>query len=155
MPTKPWLWCLSLVVLLSGCTGSPAESKLSGVLTWEGEPLDNCLLTFLPQQTTSIAAASAVTDAQGRYELRTNDEYRRGIPVGDYIVTVQDLSVSTGVVRRDRGTIEDSIPAEPPQPPRPSRVPSRYADASQTKLRVNAQSGAQVFEINLPQAGGS
>ena len=115
-----------------------------------GKPLDNCLITFLPEpgQETTGSHSTGLTDRDGHYRLRLDDQ-REGASLGWHRVTVQDLSVSTGVLRRDHGTIDDETHEATPPPVRRSRVPARYSLPKDTPLREETKPGRQVIDLDV------
>ena len=144
--------CLTLAFMtLAGCGSSESSATVGGTLRLNGKPLDNCLITFLPEpdQADPGPHSTGVTDRQGAYRLRFADQQER-VAVGWHRVTVQDLSVSTGVVRRDHGAVE----AEPDDSGnaaqvRPSRIPENYASVSKTPFRKEVHPGHQVIDLDI------
>ena len=116
----------------------------------EGEPLDNCLVTFLPDPERGSRGphSKGITDDRGRYRLRREDQ-REGAAVGRHRVVVQDLSVCTGVRRRDHGTVDREANSGPPPPVRASRVPETYCSAARTPLSEEVVSGHQTIDLEL------
>jgi len=141
---------LSVLWTCTGCGQKPPPANVEGTVRLDGSPLDNCLITFLPQlsQKEPQRHASAVTDERGHYRLRLADQ-REGASLGPHRVTVQDLSVSTGVRRRDHGTADLEIGRSPPTPMRRSRVPPRYSSSAQTPLRQEIRAGAQRIDFDI------
>jgi len=116
-----------------------------------GEPLDNCLVTFLPEpgQEPAGLRATGLTDQRGHYRLRLDDQ-REGASVGWHRVIVQDLTVSTGVRRRDHGTVDEEMDeTRPPPPARRSRVPAKYNSPEDTPLRRELKPGRQVVDLAI------
>lgn len=145
-PVKLWL----AFVLLLGCGPAAPPATVDGTLRCNGQPLDNCLITFLPDphQATAVSHSTGLTDQQGVYRLRCNEQ--DGAGVGWHRVTVQDLSISAQVVRRDHGTVDELMPeTPPPRPPRAARVPPQYTSASRTPLRREIHAGHQTIDLDL------
>jgi len=140
-----------LTVVLTGCGPEPPEATVEGLLSRNGEPLDNCLVTFHPENEEESQGlfAADITDEQGRYELRRSDQLE-GCPLGPHRVTVQDLSVSTGVVRRDHGTVEaEDAGGEERTPVRRSRIPKNYSSIADTSLKFEIQAGSQSIDLDV------
>ncbi len=147
------LACLMIAsCFLSGCGPKELPATVEGTLRMEGQPLDRCLITFLPEpgQNDEMATASGMTDAEGRYRLQSEDQ-RDGAATGNYRVTIQDMAVSTGVRRRDHGTA-DLQREEGSSPPkvRRSRIPKAYSSASTTPWRKEIEPGHQVVDLEIP-----
>jgi major membrane immunogen (membrane-anchored lipoprotein) len=145
--------CMGIALtVLVGCGQKPSPATVEGTVRRSGNPLDNCLVVFLPEARHGAKAWRFVglTDAQGHYRLQGEDR-REGANLGFYRVTVEDLSVSTGVRRRDHGTVDaqDAPDAEAPPAVRRSRVPDRYGSALQTPLRKEVQPGHQVIDLEI------
>ena len=144
--------CLAFVLVgCFGCGPDPPPATVEGTLRLAGEPLDNCLVTFLPEpgQGPHSPHSTGLTDAHGCYLLRSDDQ-QEGAAIGWHRVTVQDLSVSAGIHRRDHGTVDLKTPeTSPPPPVRPSRVPQRYTSAGDTPLRKEVNPGHQVIDLDI------
>ncbi len=145
--------CLGIALtVLVGCGPKPLPATVDGTVYRNGDPLDNCLVVFLPESRAGAKAWRFVglTDAQGYYRLQGEDR-REGARLGFYRVTIEDLSVSTGVPRLDHGTVDADITpdAEAPQAVRRSRVPDRYGSVVQTPLRKEVQPGHQVIDLEI------
>lgn len=140
------------MTLLVGCGQRPLPATVEGTLSRAGKPLDNCLVIFLPETPQDAGSSRFVglTDELGRYRLRC-DRQREGASVGEHRIVVEDLSVSTGISRRDHGAV-DAEREEVVTPPlvRRSRVPDNYSSASQTPLRKEVTPGHQVIDLQIP-----
>ncbi len=135
---------------LSGCGPEPPPATVEGTLRRGGKPLDNCLVTFFPEpgQETRWPHSTGLTDQRGAYRLHGGNG-QEGAGVGRHRVTVQDLSVSTGVRRRDHGTVDAEADDSPPPPVRRSRVAERYLSATDTPLRVEIKPGHQTIDLEI------
>lgn len=138
------------LTLLLGCGQDAPPATVEGTLRINGKPLDNCLITFLsePGQEVTGPHSTGVTDDRGCYRLRFDDQ-REGASIGWHRVTVQDLSVSTGVRRRDHGTVDQEVDETTPPPVRRPRVPARYNSPKDTPLRKEAKPGQQVIDLDV------
>jgi hypothetical protein len=138
------------VLVVTGCGQEAPPATVEGTLRLDGRPLDNCLITFLPEpgQEEATPHSTAVTDQRGSYRLRLADQ-REGASVGWHRVTVQDLSVSTGVLRRDHGTVDQQVDETDPPPVRRSRLPESYSSPAATPLKEEIQPGPQVIDLEI------
>lgn len=138
--------------MAAGCGERPLPASVEGTLRLKGQPLDNCLVTFFPDPRGDAAPAphsAALTDKDGRFRLHASDQ-REGASVGPHRVTVQDMSASTGVRRRDHGTIDmEAREDEPPPRARASRVPKQYFSPESTPLSVEIAPGRQTIELEV------
>lgn len=78
------------LVIAAGCGGTNMVSA-TGVVTWNGKPVNKAELTFIPSGQEGPSAI-ATTDAEGRFALRTVEN--EGIVPGTYKVVVQKTSVA-------------------------------------------------------------
>jgi hypothetical protein len=144
------LLVIALTTVL-GCGRGPPPATVEGTLRLNGRSLDNCLITFLPEPGEGLKGphSTGLTDRSGAYRLRFDDQ-REGASTGWHCVTVQDLSVSTGVRRRDHGTVDAEM-EETAAPPhvRPLRVPQKYTSPAETPLRKEVAPGHQVIDLEI------
>lgn len=76
--------CCSLVTMtVLGC-GGIKYVPVSGQVKLDGKPVSGCAVLFVP--TAGGPAASATTDADGRFQLAAAN--RPGVPEGEYSVTL-------------------------------------------------------------------
>jgi hypothetical protein len=144
-------WLALALALLFGCGRHAPPATVVGTLRLNGEPLDNCLVTFFPEssQGTKFTHSTGLTGHQGLFRLRSSSQHE-GAALGWHRVTVQDLSVSTGVDRRDNGPVDAATnPAQPPPPLRRSRVPDKYLSLAETPLRQEIKPGHQVIDLDI------
>ena len=144
--------CLALALTpCFGCGRDSPQATVEGTLRLDGKPLDNCLITFLPEpgQEGHRPHSTGLTDRHGSYRLRY-DNGQEGAAIGWHRVTVQDLSVSTGMHRRDHGTVDMEMDeTSPPPPARRSRVAPRYTSPPDTPLRKQVKPGHQVIDLDV------
>ncbi|QDT66518.1 carboxypeptidase regulatory-like domain-containing protein [Calycomorphotria hydatis] len=114
-----YLLIVSIISFLScGCgsgTDFPPTAKVIGVLTFQGSPVVNANVMFIPA---SGRPASGTTDSEGKFKLSTFVEHD-GALVGTHRVTV--------------GKVAPYDP-EKPYEERPSLLPERYASVATTPL---------------------
>jgi arylsulfatase A-like enzyme len=110
-------------------SGSPRTVPVSGTITLDGQPLAGAQITFLPKA--GRPAAWDVTDATGRYELRTFASLPGAVP-GEHMVTI-------------------SLRKTADEPGRARlRIPKRYSDPNASELVVHVvDDGANRFDFDL------
>lgn len=81
------LWGLAISVCLAGCSRSdlPELAPVTGLVTLNGEPLSNAIVTFTP---TAARPSVGETDESGRFELMYLPEVD-GALLGEHKVTVR------------------------------------------------------------------
>jgi hypothetical protein len=98
--------------VLPGCGSGLKTARVSGVITLDGEPLQNASVTFTPPAAGGEAPISnGRTDAQGRYSLTVTATNDVGAVVGTHRVNVALIGDSSE--EDDSGLIaeEASLPA--------------------------------------------
>src|SRR5436190_2913949 len=75
-------------IVLTGCSNSsrPATYRVTGTVTMQGKPVAAAVITFVPTSNEG-QAASAITDADGKYAL-TTWQAGHGARPGEYRVKV-------------------------------------------------------------------
>jgi hypothetical protein len=132
--------CLTSLLAASGCQEErPEIGQVTGVLTAKNKPLKGMAVTFLPDPAKGNKwpiNASAVSDAQGKFELQYAYKGERGVgaPVGWHRVLVDDTRYS-------------SIPQGAPIPPRLFSVD--YGSPNSTPLSVEVKPGPQELNLDL------
>ena len=121
--------------LLTGCS-KYKTGDVQGVITLDGQPLENATVTFSPAQG---RASVGQTDAEGRYRLRyTNAE--NGAEYGEHRVSI--TSAIQGVpAEGDVGGVEG----------RRELLPARYH--AETELVAEVKPGSNTFDFALESAG--
>jgi hypothetical protein len=87
--------CLPILLLplLGGCSSEPYRiAAVSGRVTLNGKPLANASVTFAPVPVKGSdepgPSSAAITDADGRYTLRTIGTDKTGAVVGKHMVRI-------------------------------------------------------------------
>ena len=141
-----WRWCafigLIVAVTAGGCSSGNAVTDVEGTVTLNGQPLEGAQVQFLPDpvEGTTGPRSLGATDAQGRFKM-TCDDNRSGAVVGKHRVLVVDLKQWEGL----KAGREDSN-----KPLKPSRLPVRDADASQTPFKgIEVKAGGPPIKLEL------
>lgn len=89
--TTQWAWVVVLV-LLAGCGSGGKVAPVSGTITLDGKPLSNALVAFQPiadaGKPSPGMGSTGVTDATGKYTLKTVDTDRPGAVVAKHSVII-------------------------------------------------------------------
>lgn len=120
---------------LAGCGGAntPDTGNVSGVVTYNGAPLSDVMVTFVPS---NGRPASGPTDAAGKYTLSTfgTDD---GAVLGEHKITITSAQADIPMP----GTPEEAQAA--PKAP----FPQSYMSVETSTLTATVESGSN--EINL------
>jgi hypothetical protein len=122
--------------LLNGCgSRDPATHAVTGTVIYRGKPVESAGVMFMPN---NGRPASAITDAQGRFTLRTFKD-GDGAVEGENVVCVSKSIPASGDTTKDP-MFKRMI----------SLLPERYASpvTSPLKVTVNAK-GSNDFNLEL------
>lgn len=133
---------MSLALLglaLCSCSKSagPVTYRVIGTVTMKGAPVEGAMVVFLPGSADESARASqAITDNEGRFVMRTHlgkDNYKDGMPAGNYDVTVTKLETVPDMRRRPKNLL-----------------PRKYSSAHASNLAADVQaSDENDFQFEL------
>ncbi len=135
---KAALWLLPLLVCAAGC-GSP---KISGKVTYKGEPLHMGLVVFTAADGWS---GTAQINEDGSYSIAN-------VPAGTAKVAVDSFGESANlpargkVMRRPR---DEHSPPPPDSGPAGVKIPAKYNKADTSGLTVEVTGGKQTYNIEL------
>jgi hypothetical protein len=149
--------CSLLCLAFVAACGRPSDGRIlvptSGRVMLDAKALEGALVTFVPQSAGGIAA-SATTDAGGRYDLLTPGASRPGVVPGSYAVTImkmetrqltaEDQAMAT-VKMRSSGL---SMP--PPTTESTQVLPARYRSPEESGLTASvSEKERKSFDFEL------
>ncbi len=131
------LIALCLVLGVAGCGGGadvPETAPASGVVLYQGEPVDEAEVAFHPEGEGHPAIGR--TDAEGRFVLTTYSSADGAVP-GKHTVTVQVMP-------------EGALPGMETEAAGAAAIPEKYADPSASPLTVEVKPGEKnEFKLEL------
>ena len=134
----------------AGCGRGPQFADVKGRVTFNGQPLADMEVLFLPdpKEGTLGPPSSGYTDEKGQYQLATNKD-QKGAVVGTHRVCIRDLTTLPAPPQLDaEGNRERAGPKRTPR--KVSRVPVAYASSHETPLRAIAvKPGGQTLDFEL------
>jgi hypothetical protein len=131
-----------LPAVLAGCSSqSDGLAPVQGIVTYQGKPLENALVVFIPE-TPNLLPASDLTDGSGRYELMTKVP-GDGASIGKHRVTVTARGPEKTSPGQEIGLPEIKVEAGP------LLIPARYSnpDSSGLTAEVKPEGAALDFEL--------
>lgn len=146
-------------VLVSGCAKDTGHRKTTGVVTYNGEPVEGATVVFIPQ-VQGGASGSAMTDAQGAYSA-TSGSVGEGLLPGEYKVTIskRETVVDPDQAAYEAGEITYDELQERNRakglsgtgPAGESLVPEIYSNAAATPLTITVTDDAakNKFDFDL------
>lgn len=90
---------LALSLLICGCFGSASETSVNGILTIDGQPMENVLVTFHPAADPDAKKliASGTTNADGEFSLKRDGGDESSLAVGSYSVTLTEGAIPDSI----------------------------------------------------------
>ena len=148
----PRLVLVALVALPLGCGGDPSKPKLgrvSGTVTYKGEPVTKGVVSFVPAGGPGVETgqpAAGEIGSDGSYELTTFDE-GDGAVLGEHVVLVQAVEMDPSI---EGGSmpIPDAQGRLNIKPPK-HLVPEKYSKAETSPLRFTVAEGSNTYDIKL------
>ena len=134
---------LGLIVSMIGCSGGgPPTESVSGAVTFEGQPVANAQIGFIPDSgQIDVKPAHGKTDEDGRFTLKTYvkpGQEVSGAMVGKFKVTVTQVIAENRIVDYDEISQQGET------------FPSVYSDANTTTLSATVtEDGDNEFAFAL------
>ena len=151
---------ISFIVFLTGCgSGGPSVTAVTGVVTLDGKPLGDAVVTFSPTDESGVGAAGK-TQADGTFVLNaTGAAPGSGTAVGSYAVTVDKVILpEIPVISEDDpryGTEEEEKLVEKAMKAEPEYVvPKAYGHRKTSGLTATVSSGENNFTFALESSFG-
>jgi hypothetical protein len=143
---------LLVAALAVGCSkkdpNAPELLGVDGVVTFDGQPLENAVVCFHPIGTTRGTEAFGRTDASGHYALKSR-HLGEGTPVGEYRVIIGKLTLPDGSPLPDKDF-------DPMTTAVRQVLPARYSNTEGSELRAKVPEGGDTINFDLttkPQPG--
>ncbi|AWM40589.1 hypothetical protein GobsT_08900 [Gemmata obscuriglobus] len=140
----------SLGPLASGCGGGDAVEvkKVTGRVTYKGEPLGGALVMFKPKGGSRVA--SGTTNPDGSFELVTSGATRNGAMPGDYDVLISkvvEVDAKGNVVEPAKQ--EYSPTARQERTKQKSVIPEKYNNPKAPLLSATVTDKGNTFTFEL------
>lgn len=134
---------MAMLLMVLACLGCGAGNSLdlqavSGSVTFDGKPLEQGSIQFVPQDNATGLLSGALITA-GTYSIPQD----KGLPPGKYTVRISSADRSSNAPASPPG-MESSVPAK-------ERIPARYNAESQLTAEVTA-GGDNTFDFPLTNA---
>jgi hypothetical protein len=142
---RAWLGCALCALLAVGCadiSDVPKTVAVSGVVTYNGEPLTRGEVVFVPKDTTVGRSSRGEIGPGGKYSLTTFREGDGVIP-GEYSIFVSSYEDPPPPTEEEAA----NPPAAPPKG-KPA-IPTRYLDPKTSGLTATVGDSATVVDLEL------
>jgi hypothetical protein len=127
-----------IVICAIGCGSS--RSSLTGIVTLDGQPLDNGTLQLIPDDRNTLKQPTGAVISNGKYSIPVDP----GLPVGIYTVRIsspEPRSLPPGFSINNPG----SLP--PPQTEPVNRIPAEWNTASTHTVEI--KKGRNLYDFNI------
>lgn len=138
-----YLAALAMLAVLPACSKAIKTEGVSGVVTYNGEPLADATIKFIPIDSTG-SQSYGKTNEKGEYKLQTLlGAADAGTTPGEYKVTVDCVkSVPTGNTIEENGKEIEEMDVE-------SVIPKNYANPNTSGLTATVAPGNNAINFDL------
>lgn len=119
------------VGLLIGCSGEGASGEVSGTVSYDGKPVEDGAINFVPVDGKSPTAGDVIKD--GKYHAKK-------VPVGNMKVTISGSKVV------GKKKVYDT-PDSPVMPVTQELLPAKYNDKSELTFEVKSGSNEKNWDL--------
>jgi hypothetical protein len=142
------------LVFLSGCGEGVVEPKwpdtvpCEGAVTFNGKPLTDAQVMFIPDASTTGQGASGTTDASGKYSLSSRSskgEVVKGIIPGKYRVAFSRMVKPDGTVF----VVDPANPVGPATFGAREELPLKYSDPANSIQLAEVKAGGAPVDFDL------
>jgi len=137
------LVALAMLAVLPACSKAIKTEGVTGVITYNGEPLADATVKFIPTDATG-SQSYGKTNEKGEYKLQTLlGAADAGTTPGEYKVTVDCIeTVETGNMIEENGEEKPETVAE-------SLIPAKYNNAETSGLTATVAPGDNTINFDL------
>lgn len=146
-----WLLLVPLCVIPGCGKAGPPIAATSGVITYQGKPVDDAQIVFMSEEKYEGRTwpASARTDKAGKYVLDTPG-VGQGALLGKHTVTITKLGPSPGPMPGSPAVGNETNPQfQAYMKPGPSLIPKKYSTPVNSGLEAMVMSGSNTFDFEL------
>lgn len=142
-----WFVFGGMALLCAGCGDSSALLPATGTVTYQGKPVENAVVSFLPEQG---VMGTGTTDASGKYEIHTGG--KPGATPGKNQVSISKFSsqATTTMKAEDMQKMAQKM-TQPGggAPISKNELPVKYSSPKESGFSADVQSGKSVFDFTL------
>ena len=145
------LW-IALLTVATGCGESgPPLVDVEGTVSFDGEPLSNADITFLPDPGNEhVTPGMAHTGDDGTYRARYQGRY--GLAEGSYKVTLNKIELAEGIEDMPEEMLNDPAQMEMGGFTQQT-LPDTYADVNKSNFDIAVTSGGGPYDFELDSEG--
>ncbi|MDR0705663.1 MAG: hypothetical protein LBF88_11825 [Planctomycetaceae bacterium] len=141
------------IIFVTGCnSGGLSVLSVTGEVTYNGKPVENALISFVPQSSNS-RGASGQSESNGTFTLLTQGATKSGAMLGEYKILVSkvvEIDESGNEVKRvfSKG-YDPTNTQEEKMFPQKKLLPEKYAKEETTDLMVTVEKKKNHFKLEL------
>ena len=139
-----FLLCFVCLFVIAGCGNKLKTYKVTGTVTYKGEPVSNASVTFSPKVEGKGLVAFSYTDENGVYTLQTPEgRPGGGTTPGEYLVLIQKMELvnlgQTGVDSTGNAQFNQKVN---------QLLPNKYS-GNESPLSATVTTSKNVFNFDL------
>lgn len=143
MPSRSWL--LIALLFLGGCADREVKA-VTGRVTWNGQPLAGAQVQFCAPAGVERPSYTALTDADGRFEVFKDPRPGLGLQPGRYVILVAKF---TGAAAAPKGEVAAAPLQEGILPGTYNILPPLYNDRTKCPFNVDLHPGDNYIPLVL------
>jgi hypothetical protein len=144
--------CLTLCFLglTIGCSKSENLRSVTGIVTYQGAPLEGAIVSFIPDSSDGLPG-SGITNANGQFEILPGRAGLKGLKPGSYKVTVVKKEKSapgkktlspaqrSKLSKEEREKLEQAEQNQEDVPAPKNTLPKKYGNPKTTPLEFSVE----------------
>lgn len=143
MRARPWF--VIVLLLLGGCAAREVKS-VTGRVTLNGAPLADAQVQFCPPAGTDGPTYTAISDADGRFEVFMDPRPGLGLKPGKYVVLVTKFAGAAAVPKEE---VAGAPLQEGTMPGTLNVLPPIYNDRARSPFVIDLQPGDNYVPLAL------
>jgi hypothetical protein len=136
-----------------GCNADKVPvSPVTGEVIYNGKPVENALISFVPQSQNN-RGASGQSEHDGSFVLLTQGATKNGAMTGEYKIVVSKVveidDSGNEVKRKITSTFDPNAAPEEPMHPQKNLLPEKYSKEETTDLTATVEKKKNHFKLTL------
>jgi hypothetical protein len=141
------------MLFVAGCnSGGISVSTVTGEVIYNGKPVENALISFVPQSPNG-RGASGQSESNGTFILLTQGATKNGVIPGSYKILVSKITEidesGNEVKRQVTGGFDPNNMQEQKMYPQKNLLPEKYAKEETTDLTATVEKKKNHFKLEL------
>lgn len=137
------LSCLSISLTAIGCSRQPSVVEVSGVLTYQGKPVPNMLITFKPE---TGRPSWGQTDGEGKFTLNYSKTIPKGALLSKHTVW---LTRGAGLPSQETSPEQYAADVAGGDIDQADEIPSKYFSEKNTTIEITIKESTENLVVDL------